>query len=539
MNGKPTLTGKATPGALIHISGSFSNGGPVNFEYTDSVVTGADGTWSYTFTEPLVTGFNVVMAEAKNAHGKSGTERIQFMVDPVVGVTPDAPTLDPLSAHAENGLVIDGFITASSRVTLSGTAKPGATVQIYQQYASPEDALLATVVAGGDGVWKIPNVALPPGNGNQFVVVATKDGQAGAASAPITIEVDQTAPEPQFKDFALTETGVIALGTATVGAYEPGNRARIHTVQAGTTAENGAFFLDKNHDGVVDAGEALIVGTVFSSDDAADLKYFANNLTGDTLVLTVADRLGNTAAGTHAVRVDNVAPTVTASPFVVNPGGVQTITFSYTDVGDATRVKVQVVNVGNLHGIFYIEKNGAAGYQGGDDTWIYDNGAYVTLDDLTSGRIKYQDTSGEGGETLSLRVTDGAGHAVVVTVAPTAQPTPYRVAAEPADSLWQSGWWEQPGIDLSHLTAASKVEASAQAPVAEATPTPGFVPAHALEQALLSRVLGTGPAHEPSVWDQSPTPGPALAGVDFGVVVGQEPANAYHELLHLTHAGQV
>jgi hypothetical protein len=286
----------------------------------------------------------------------------------------------------------------------------------------------------------------------------------------------------------------------------------------------------------VDAGEALTAGVVFTTAEAADLKYMANNTTGDSLVLQVADQLGNTAAGTYSVGVDNVAPTVTVNAYTVAANSDQPIIFNYVDTGDMSKVKVSVVSVGSSNGIFYVEHNGVAGYQGGADTYIYDQYTAISLDDVTSGRIHYKDNGSGNGESLTLRIIDGAGHQVDVTVAPTA-PSIYHIEAVPTPASATQAWWEQPGLDLSYVRQAANaphVEVSR----ASVAAVQAVVPAHVLEEALLAKVLGESAIAEHSAYDHAFFTPAATQLVDFGMHIDAVHSNPYLELLHLAHAGQ-
>ncbi|MFW1821656.1 Ig-like domain-containing protein, partial [Acinetobacter calcoaceticus] len=67
----------------------------------------------------------------------------------------------------------------------TGTAEPGSTVTVTYP-----DGTTATVVAGTDGSWTVPNPGLKDGD----VVTATATDAAGNESTPATEVVDAVAP---------------------------------------------------------------------------------------------------------------------------------------------------------------------------------------------------------------------------------------------------------------------------------------------------------------------------------------------------------
>ncbi|MDC4143077.1 Biofilm associated protein, partial [Acinetobacter nosocomialis] len=127
------------------------------------------GTWTLADnTLPVLTdGPHTVTVTATDPAGNVGTGNAVVTVDTTA---PSAPVLDP--------------INATNPVT--GTAEPGSTVTV-----SFPDGTTATVVAGPDGKWTVPN----PGDlTDGQTVTATATDPAGNPSLPGTGVVDAVAP---------------------------------------------------------------------------------------------------------------------------------------------------------------------------------------------------------------------------------------------------------------------------------------------------------------------------------------------------------
>ncbi|MHC3104348.1 Ig-like domain-containing protein, partial [Acinetobacter nosocomialis] len=132
-------------------------------------VNNGDGTWTLADnTLPVLTdGPHAVTVTATDPAGNVGTGNAVVTVDTTA---PNAPVIDP--------------INATNPVT--GTAEAGSTVTV-----SFPDGTTATVVAGPDGKWTVPNPA-DLKDGDKVTVVATDP--AGNPSAPSTGTVDAVAP---------------------------------------------------------------------------------------------------------------------------------------------------------------------------------------------------------------------------------------------------------------------------------------------------------------------------------------------------------
>ncbi|MCO0803758.1 Ig-like domain-containing protein, partial [Acinetobacter baumannii] len=171
----------------------------VNVDGVDyPAVNNGDGTWTLADnTLPvLADGPHTITVTATDAAGNAGTDTAVVTIDTTA---PNAPVLDPINATDP----------------VSGTAEAGSTVTVTYP-----DGTTATVVAGTDGSWSVPN----PGNlVDGDTVTATATDPAGNTSLPGTgtVSADITAPVVALDDVLTNDstpalTGTVNDPTATV-----------------------------------------------------------------------------------------------------------------------------------------------------------------------------------------------------------------------------------------------------------------------------------------------------------------------------------
>ncbi|EXC51576.1 bacterial Ig-like domain family protein, partial [Acinetobacter baumannii 99063] len=169
----------------------------VNVDGTDyPAVNNGDGTWTLADnTLPaFADGPHTITVTATDAAGNVGNDTAVVTIDTVA---PNAPVLDPINATDP----------------VSGQAEPGSTVTVTYP-----DGTTATVVAGTDGTWSVPN----RGNlvdGDTVTAIATDP--AGNTSGPATAVVDAVAPTVALDDVLTNDstpalTGTVSDPTATV-----------------------------------------------------------------------------------------------------------------------------------------------------------------------------------------------------------------------------------------------------------------------------------------------------------------------------------
>ncbi|MFK7073290.1 Ig-like domain-containing protein, partial [Acinetobacter baumannii] len=163
----------------------------VNVDGVDyPAVNNGDGTWTLADnTLPtLADGPHTITVTATDAAGNVGNDTAVVTIDTVA---PNAPVLDPINATDP----------------VSGQAEPGSTVTVTYP-----DGTTATVVAGPDGSWSVPN----PGNlVDGDTVTATATDPAGNTSLPGTgtVSADITAPVVALDDVLTNDSTPALTGT--------------------------------------------------------------------------------------------------------------------------------------------------------------------------------------------------------------------------------------------------------------------------------------------------------------------------------------
>ncbi|ONN47823.1 hypothetical protein AC056_18480, partial [Acinetobacter genomosp. 33YU] len=332
----PALTGTVndpTAKVVVTVDG-------VNYPATNN----GDGTWTLADnTLPvLADGPHTVTVTATDPAGNVGTGSAVLTVDTTA---PNAPVIDP--------------INASNPVT--GTAEPGSTVKV-----TFPDGSTATVVAGPDGKWTVPN----PGDltdGQTVTAIATDP--AGNPSLPGSAVVDAVAPTVAVTT-ALTNDSTPAL-TGTVN--DP-------TAKVVVTVDGVNYPATNNGDGTW----TLADNTLPALTDGPH-----------TVTVTATDPAGNVGTTNAVVTVDTTAPVVALNDVLTNDS-TPALTGTVTDPTATVVVTVDGVN--------YPATNN------GDGTWtLADN----TLPALT-----------DGPHTVTVTATDPADNVgttnAVVTVDTTA-----------------------------------------------------------------------------------------------------------------------
>ncbi|MFW0671426.1 Ig-like domain-containing protein, partial [Acinetobacter baumannii] len=403
----------------------------VNVDGTDyPAVNNGDGTWTLADnTLPtLADGPHTITVTATDAAGNVGNDTAVVTIDTVA---PNAPVLDPINATDP----------------VSGQAEPGSTVTVTYP-----DGTTATVVAGTDGSWSVPN----PGNlVDGDTVTATATDPAGNTSLPGTgtVSADITAPVVALDDVLTNDstpalTGTVNDPTATVvvnvdGTDYPavnngdgtwtladntlptladgphtitvtatdvagnvGNDTAVVTID--TVAPNAPVLDPINAtdpvSGQAEPGSTVTVtypdGTtatvVAGTDGSWSVPNPGNLVDGDTVTATATDPAGNTSLpGTGTVSADITAPVVALDDVLTNDS---TPALTGT-VNDPTATVVV-----NVDGVDYPAVNN------GDGTWTLADNTLPTLAD--------------GPHTITVTATDAAGNVgndtAVVTVDTTA-----------------------------------------------------------------------------------------------------------------------
>ncbi|MFO1059519.1 MAG: Ig-like domain-containing protein [Dongiaceae bacterium] len=192
------LTNDATP----QLSGHAESGAGVALLVDGALVAtttaDAEGQWSLA-TGALQDGSHTLVAIAADAAGNTGPASEPFVLQ-VDTAAPAAPTID--SFAGDSGAPGDQA-TSDQTLLLSGTAEPGATVEILQDGAG-----IGTALADGDGAWSFATGTLGDGTW-QFTAVARDDaGNASLSSTALAVTVDTAAPEAPVIAAIAADSGV-------------------------------------------------------------------------------------------------------------------------------------------------------------------------------------------------------------------------------------------------------------------------------------------------------------------------------------------
>ncbi|MGK6880940.1 BapA/Bap/LapF family large adhesin [Acinetobacter baumannii] len=331
-----SLTDEVTNDATPDLSGSINDPNAtivVNVDGTDYTATNnGDGTWTLPndVLPTLSEGVHSVTVTATDLAGNTGTDTGTVTVDTIA---PNAPDIDPVNA-------VD---------PITGTAEPDSTVTVTYP-----DGTTATVVAGTDGTWSVPN----PGNlVDGDTVTATATDPAGNTSLPGTgtVSADITAPVVALDD-VLTNDSTPAL-TGTVN--DPTATVVVNVDGVDYPAVN-------NGDGTW----TLADNTLPALTDGPH-----------TITVTATDAAGNVGNDTAVVTVDTTAPVVTFADVSTN----DTTPALTGTIDDPTATVVVTVD-----GVDYPAVNN------GDGTWTLADNTLPVLAD--------------GPHTVSVTATDVAGN---------------------------------------------------------------------------------------------------------------------------------
>ncbi|MDC4948847.1 Ig-like domain-containing protein, partial [Acinetobacter baumannii] len=316
----------------------------VNVDGTDyPAVNNGDGTWTLADnTLPtLADGPHTITVTATDAAGNVGTDTGVVTVDTTA---PAAPVIDPVNGTDP----------------ITGTAEPGSTVTVTYP-----DGSTASVVAGPDGTWTVPNPGLNDGD----TVTAVTEDPAGNTSGPATAVVDAVAPTVALDDVLTSDstpalTGTVSDPTATVVVNVDG------TDYPAVNNGDGTWTLADN-----------------TLPTLADGPH--------TITVTATDAAGNVGNDTAVVTIDTSLPVVSLDDLTTND-----TTPALTGAIDDPTATVVV----NVDGIDYPATNN------GDGTWTLADNTLPALID--------------GPHTVTVTATDPAGNTATDTATLTIDTVP-------------------------------------------------------------------------------------------------------------------
>ena len=190
----PTLSGTAAPNAYVEI---FSSGRSVGFTQAN-----AEGHW--TITPTLPEGLNILSVKSQGQHSDIFTLTVEAAtsVKPIIESVHDN--------HGESAMVGDGGSTDDNTPTVSGTARPGAIIQLYANGRE-----VGRAQADSNGNWSITSSALD--NGEQVLKVSSdgkfSDGFTINVEASTTPELPELSIQTVYDDQG--ESGMVGEGGST------------------------------------------------------------------------------------------------------------------------------------------------------------------------------------------------------------------------------------------------------------------------------------------------------------------------------------
>ncbi|CAD5109273.1 Ig-like domain-containing protein [Zestomonas carbonaria] len=278
-NGK-IVEGLGQPGTTLRLDVN----GDGSVDYT--TVVGGDGRWSVAPDTPLADGTRL-SATVVNSDGKESSPA-QGIVD-AVAEKPTFQVTDDVGAY--QGVLADGAVTDDTTPTFTGTAEPGAKVEIRDASGGQ----LAVAVATADGRW---TATLPVQSTGEHQYRVTQTDVLGNVSEPasITLTIDTGLPQITILN-PIAGDGVLNAAESAAGVTVSGRVLNVEDGQTVTLALAGHFYSAK----VANGGWSVDL-------PATDLSALTD---GDqALVATVKDRQGNTAEARTTLKVDLTMPTI-------------------------------------------------------------------------------------------------------------------------------------------------------------------------------------------------------------------------------------
>nr|WP_246513622.1 Ig-like domain-containing protein [Azospirillum picis] len=388
----PDLTGSMEPGGVISLyEGATLRG---------SATADQSGVWTVTSSQ-LSNGNHTLTARGIDLAGNTSDVSSALVVT-IDTIAPSAATGMALAAGSDVGLSSSDRITRITTPSFTGSAEANSTITLYDG-----NTVIGTALANGAGNWTVTSAStLTSGQHSFRVTVADLAGNVSAASSPLSVTIDTTAPTLS----ALSLTAATDTGTSSTDGI---TRNPAPTV-TGTVKANSAVT-------VYDGGTAL--GTV----TANGLGIWSLGLptlaaATHTLSAVAMDRAGNTSSpsANFLVTIDTSAATPTGLALSVDSG------ISGTDrlINTGTPTLVGSVGTAEANGIVQLYDGASLvgiGTAGGDGQFtVASSGLSAGTHSLTA---KLVDLAGN---------TSGASTALAVTIDLTAPGAPDTLALSSA-----------------------------------------------------------------------------------------------------------
>lgn len=339
--------------------------------------------------------------------------------------------------------------------------------------------------------------------------VTVSDGGGDQTSGTIGITIRPVNQAPTISGGPQLIEGQVKVVAPTIGfgdAYDTLGNATIE-ITAVDNAGQGMLFFDANGDGIVDAGEAITAGRIFTSAEAADLMSrlkFSHNgaepnapgATSPSYTIKVTDAGGGAGAGeaksvTETIVIDvlpnNDDPTLSnahATPETalgVDEGTSTPITSTHLQISDADRNPADTsqttpseqlvytieatpgygeiqLYIGSNAGWGTSDGTGPGPYAGADGWIVLGAGGRFTQQDVDAGRVRFVQTSSVAdgttvADSFQFTVRDSAfGYDVWTDPANPSSPREGGLRDAPTDAALavQTFWLDISGNDDSH-----------------------------------------------------------------------------------------
>ncbi|MGH1370072.1 MAG: Ig-like domain-containing protein [Maritimibacter sp.] len=330
----------------VVFSGSGEPGAAYIVEFEGATHTGTvaeNGTWTVTFAPgeiPSGEYTSTLTLTATDSAGNVSVVTEDVTVDTVTSITADVPAMgsgDPFINHDE----------MSAGVELSGTAQPGAQVQIKIGQTAVD------VQAGANGAWvaTFPVGSIAPGEYEATVTSTAQDAAGNTATTTDTIKIDTLVTDFAFTGQPASPDGVlsasdISQGLTITGTVEQGSSVSVTIAGVTRPASlnaNGTWDVTFEP-GVFQPGEYQTTLTVTATD-------LAKNTSSLTEMIEVDTVAGQLALSTAAIEIDDII------------NNAERLDDGVTIEGTATPGMLVTVNLG-----------GATGYvvSSAQGTWSYD-----------------------------------------------------------------------------------------------------------------------------------------------------------------------
>jgi hypothetical protein len=234
-DGTPTLTGTAEAGGTVELFDGAASLGTTTADASDN--------WSFT-TAPLADGAHSFSARASDAAGNTSLPSVALAV--TIDTTAPAVGTPDLSAASDTGASSTDNVTADSTPTLTGSAEPGSTVELFDGAAS-----LGAATADASGNWSLTTGLLADGAHTVSARATDAAGNTSLSSSALAVMIDTGAPvAPSAPDLdAASDTGnsdsddLTADNTPTfTGTAEPGSAVELldGAASVGTTTADAS-----------------------------------------------------------------------------------------------------------------------------------------------------------------------------------------------------------------------------------------------------------------------------------------------------------